>query len=218
MANLFGNIGDDPRMQRQAFLSRIAAARTNLLLMIVFSAVNILMLTLNSGMYFLFSASVPYLLVDFGMFFCGMYPADYYTGELSGMEFADKSLFVIVLILSILILGVYLLCWIFSKKGGVKPLSAALVLFSIDTAIMFLTTGLTSLVDLGFHIWVIVILAMGISAHKKLAAMPKEEAVIESDFTELPTEDVEAQPENNEAASGELTEAEKESAISEEKA
>ena len=107
MSNLFGNLSDDPRIQRQALISRFAAARSNLLLLVVFSAINLLMLATGLGTYFLFSASVPYLITDLGMFLCGMYPEEFYEG-LEGMFFLDKSFFVIMLIISILILGTFL--------------------------------------------------------------------------------------------------------------
>ena len=81
MSNLFGNLSSDPRMQRQALISRYSAARTNLLLMIDFSLVNILMLATNSGMYFLFSASIPYFITDIGMTLCGKYPEEFYQGS-----------------------------------------------------------------------------------------------------------------------------------------
>ena len=190
MSNLFGNLGNDPKMQRQALTSRYAAARTNLLLMIVFSLFNVLMLAANSGVYFLFSASIPYLLTDLGMMLCGMYPQEYYEG-LEAMIFFDKSFFVALLVISLLILAVYLLCWIFSKKKC-GFLIGALVLFSIDTVIMIISYGLSSIIDLAFHIWVIVILAMGISAHYKLRKLPEECGFVEGEFAELPSDGNEA--------------------------
>ena len=188
MSKLFGNLGDDPKMQRQALISRYSAARSNLLLMIIFSLVNILMLATNSGMYFLFSASLPYLLTDLGMTFCGMYPDEYYEG-LEGMIFLDKFFFVILLVISLLILVIYLLCWIFSKKNRCGFLIAALALFGIDTVVMIVAYGISSIINLAFHVWVIFILAMGISAHYKLKKLPEDVGFIEGDFTELPADE-----------------------------
>lgn len=186
MSNLFGS-SNDPRMQRQIWTSRYNAARSNILFMVIFSAFNLLMLATNSGAYFLFSAAVPYIITDTGMFFCGMYPKEFYTGEFEGMVFADKSLFVISLVASILILGIYLLCWFLSKKKG-NALVVALVLFGIDTLVMLWNYGLTDFIDLGFHIWLVVILAMGVSAHSKMKKLPVEERPIEAEFTELPVD------------------------------
>lgn len=191
MANLFGNVSNAPQTQRQALVNKYSAARSNLLIVVAFSLVNILMLATNSGTYFLFSASVPYLLTDIGMGLCGMYPPEYYEG-LEGMYILDKSVFVILLVISLLILGVYLICWIFSKKKC-GFLITALVLFSIDTVVMLLSYGLSSIVDLVFHVWIIVILSIGINAHFKLKKLPQEEKVIEGEFNEI-SENGEANP------------------------
>lgn len=191
MANLFGNVSNAPQTQRQALVNKYSAARSNLLIVVAFSLVNILMLATNSGTYFLFSASVPYLLTDIGMGLCGMYPPEYYEG-LEGMYILDKSVFVILLVISLLILGVYLICWIFSKKKC-GFLITALVLFSIDTVVMLLSYGLSSIVDLVFHVWIIVILSIGINAHFKLKKLPPEENVIEGEFNEI-SENGEANP------------------------
>ncbi len=191
MANLFSNVSSAPQTQRQALVNKYSAARSNLLIVVAFSLVNILMLVTNSGTYFLFSASVPYLLTDIGMGLCGMYPPEYYEG-LEGMYILDKSVFVILLVISLLILGVYLICWIFSKKKC-GFLITALVLFSIDTVVMLLSYGLSSIVDLIFHVWIIVILSIGINAHFKLKKLPPEENVIEGEFNEI-SENGEANP------------------------
>lgn len=201
MSNLFGNLSNDTGMQRQALVSKYSAARLNLLLLIVFSAINLLMLATNSGTYFLFSASVPYLITDLGMFLCGMYPEEFYEG-LEGMFFFDKSFFVIMLIISILILVLYLLCWLFSKKNKVGWLIFALVMFSIDTLVMFGYYGFSPdmIVDIILHIWVIVILAMGINAHYKLKKLPKEEVMIEGEYTEIPTDEAPVEETTEECA------------------
>lgn len=189
MSNYFGGFNDDPRIQRQAMASKYNAARSNLLLLVIFSAINLIMLATGAGTYFLFSASVPYIITYLGMFFCGMYPKEMYEG-LEGMYFLDKSLFFILLAISALILVIYLLCWLFSKDGKVKWLKLALVLFSIDTLVMFLYYGfaINMIVDIIFHVWVIVIMVMGIKAHKKLNDMPAEEPIIEAEYRELPAD------------------------------
>ena len=54
MSNLFGNFNDDPRIQRQALASKYSAARSNLLLLVIFSAINLIMMATGTGTYFLF--------------------------------------------------------------------------------------------------------------------------------------------------------------------
>jgi hypothetical protein len=183
MSNLFNNVSGNAQMEKQSLKSKYSAARINLLGVVLFTLFNILMLVSNSGSYFLFSASVPYMLTEIGMLFCGRFPDEVYTGEFEGMVFADQSLFWGMLIISIIILGVYTLCWFLSRNDNVKPLKAALVLFCIDTGILLLNGGLYAIVDLAFHVWVIYILVMGIKAHKKLQELPDEP--IEAEFTAL---------------------------------
>ena len=185
MSNLFGNFADDPRVQKQALASKYSAARINLLLFIIFSAVNLIMLALGTNTYFLFSATVPYLIVQIAKVYCGMLPPEYYTGELAGMEFADKSFFYISIAVAGLVLGIYLLCWLLSKKNNVRWLIIGLVLVVFDTLLLLLNSGLGSIVDLLFHIWMIVIIGSGIKAYNKLQSLPKEDPVIEGEFRDI---------------------------------
>ncbi len=179
----------DPRMERQALISKYNAARINLLAVVAFTVFNIVTLALGSGSYFLFSANAPYMLTFLGMFLCGMLPEEYYVG-MDGMFYLNKSVFVILLALSIIILALYVLCWYFSKNGKVKWLKAALILFSIDTVVMLITGDISAIIfDIIFHIWVIYILVSGIKAHKKIIAMPNGEVAIEAEYTELPTDE-----------------------------
>lgn len=164
---------------RQVLESKFASARHNILLVVVFTAINIFLLVTNSNTYFLFSAYIPYILVDFGMLLCGMYPSEFYTGEFGGMEFLDKSFFAITLGVAVVILILYLLSWILSKKDRVGWMIFALVFFSIDTVLMLLLNGIAveSIIDVVFHGWVIFSLSSGIHAYYKSKKIPLEEAV-----------------------------------------
>ena len=188
MSSLFGNFADDPRIQKQALKSRYSAARMNFLLFIIFSAVNLIMLAIGTNTYFLFSATVPYLIVQLAKVYCGMLPPEYYTGELAGMEVADKSFFYISLGAAALVLVIYLLCWILSKKNNVRWLTIGLVLIIFDTVLLVLNSGLASIIDLIFHIWMIVIIWIGIKAHSKLKSLPKDEPIIEGEFRDISDE------------------------------
>ncbi len=184
------NIGLDPRMQRQALQNKFTAARMNLLAIVVFTLINIFALATNAGSYFLFSASVPYVITLLAMLMCGMLPPEIYE-DLEGMFFLDESLFYVALVIALLIVALYLVCFFFSKKKPVW-LTVALVLFIIDTAFMFLYYGfsLDMIFDIAFHGWVIWILVSGVKAEKELRKMPKPEAAIEADYTELPGEEM----------------------------
>ena len=100
--------------QRQVLESRLANSRNNILLVVGLTVVNIILLVTNSNTYFLFSAYIPYLLADLGMLFCGLYPSEYYAD--ADMQFYSKGFFAAMLVIATVILVLYMLSWLFSKK------------------------------------------------------------------------------------------------------
>ena len=91
MANFFGQKQSaTPMSPRAALEAKYHASRGNLLLVVVFTLINLVLLLTNSYTYFLFSASLPYVIVDFGMFYCGKYPAELYA-DIPDMVFLDPS-------------------------------------------------------------------------------------------------------------------------------
>ena len=167
--------------QRRLLEERYNKSRHNLLLVLIFTAINIVLLVTNANSYFLFSAYVPYMLVDLGMDLCGMYPAEYYGAEYSEYVFLNPSFFAICLGIALVILAMYLLSWIFSKKARVGWLIFSVVFFAIDFIILLLIVEIDSsiMMDVVFHIWVIVSLMMGIISHFKLKKLPVEEIVVD---------------------------------------
>ena len=147
-------------------LKQVAGGRSSLLTVLIFTVVNLVMLLLDSGTYFLFSASVPYYLTAFGI------------GMDMGMGEAGIGTFTLIALgISAAVLVLYLLCWLLSKKHP-GWFAVALVAFILDTLallglalMMDLLTD--SIMDFVFHIWVIVELVQAIRANgklKKLAA------------------------------------------------
>ena len=164
-----------PFSQRQQLERQYASARMNLLWVVLFTAINIVLLVSNSYTYFLFSAFIPYAIVDYGMIVCGKYPADFY-GDLGQYQFLDSTVLVVLIAVAAVICVLYLLCWIFSKKRRVAWLIIGLVFFALDTVFMLLG-GISAdrILDIVFHGWVIISLTGGIIAHSKLKKLPEEE-------------------------------------------
>ena len=189
---------------RETLQNKFNNTRLNLLLVVAFTAINIFLLVTNSDTYFLFSAYIPYALVSLGMMLCGMYPAEYYGEDLVGVEFFDKSVFAVLLVIAAIITALYLISWIFSKNNKVGWLIFALVIFSLDTAGLLLLGGfdVTNIIDIAFHGWVIVSLATGINACSKLKNMPVEEAgeIEESDEEDFEADDYYAESSINSGA------------------
>ncbi len=173
---LFNNAGRPNGSEREILESKYDSSLYNILLVVGLTAINILLLVTNSNTYFLFSAYIPFILADLGMFLCGMYPSEYYIENFLEMVFLPKSFFVIMLVIAIVILAAYVLSWVFARKRKIGWLIFALVFFSIDTAAMFLFNGLVleSIIDYAIHAWVIVSLANGISAFNKLKKLPAD--------------------------------------------
>lgn len=186
---LFGNFGDEPKTMRAALQSKYSAARTNLLMVVAFTAINILMLAFGGGSYFLFSATVPYLITLYGMLLCGMLPEEVYEG-MEGMFFLDESFFYITLVISAAILALYVICFFFSKKKPVF-LTIGLVIFAIDTLVMVLYYGISAdmIMDAIFHAWVLWILFSGVKANSELKKIPDEEPAIEAEFRDVTEEE-----------------------------
>lgn len=164
---------------RTTLENQYKTARINLLVAIAFTLINIGMIFLGGGTYFLFSIAVPYILALWGALWCGKLPEEWYEGE--QMEFMDPAVMVVMLVIAAIILALYALCFFMSKKNKNGWFVFALVLFSIDTAAMVLILGIgNSIADLIFHAFVIYYLVLGIRVPNKLKALDEAEAAAEA--------------------------------------
>ena len=178
MAKLFNKTTNTaPSSPREILQNKYNSSRANLLLIIAFTVINIVLLFVDGSSYFLFSIFVPYFIASIGMLLTGKLPQEVYEDGWDGLEFFNDTVLYVMLFFAAVILLVYLLCWFFSKKSRVGWLISALVLFCIDTALLFLIQGidLETIIDIIFHIWVIVSLANGIVAYFKLKKLPEED-------------------------------------------
>ena len=157
-------------MNQQSVFDKYATARGNLLLMLAFTVVNIVLLVMGSDSMFLFSASVPYNAMIFGII--------------------DETGFLMIpaIVITVVTLAAYLLCWIFSKKHF-GWMIAALVLFALDIVAMVglwvLAPELFDVVDLLIHGWVLYYLIVGVISGAKIRSLPEGEVPQE----EQPVED-----------------------------
>lgn len=178
MGKLFGNVEPVVMTERQKLERRYKSSLSSLLLITVFSGVNLVLLLTNSDSYFLFSAYIPYLLGDYAMFFGGRYPAEYYA-DVPDIEFFGTEIFAVFVAAAVLFVLFYLVCFLFARKKKAVWLIFALSLFVIDTIVMFVVVGLSvdMIMDIIFHVWAIVSLALGIAAYLKLKKLPEEEEI-----------------------------------------
>ncbi len=149
---------------------QVQMGRRTLLGAVVMTAINLILLLRGQAEYLLFSASVPYYLVWLGKgmdnYFAPIRPNNgVYT--MTGLAAAA------------LLLGVYMLLWLLSRKRGGR-LWMAFALFCVDSAMLLAAALLlrqnigTVLVDLLIHLVVLYQLAVGAKASRKLSMQLSE--------------------------------------------
>ena len=187
-------LGNQPVLtEREKHLKNHNTARYNLLVAIIFTLVNIILGAVGADYYFLFSASIPYLLGVAGV--TGLInrsdivsefiaESEYMPGteefaiEVSVFSTIISVVSAIFVALSIGILFLYFFAWLKSKNPAKRGwMIFALVFFSLDTVAMILLAGEISsdtIIDILFHIYVLVYLIMGVSAASKIKNLPPE--------------------------------------------
>ncbi len=163
--------------ERDKLEAKCKGSRNNLLVVVAFSLINTILLIAGGDSYFLFSASVPYYITFFGMLYTGKFPADYYVGVEDFVPL-DNSFFIVAVVIAVIVIGLYALAWVLSKKRY-GWITFALVFFVIDTLALFGFGGFSvdMIIDYAFHAWVIISLASGIMAASKLKKLPEEQPV-----------------------------------------
>ena len=145
---------------------KVSTGRATLLMILLFTLVNLVFLMADFGTYFLFSASVPYYLTVFCLLMEGWNPAG--------------PMVLAALVVSAVILAVYLMCWILSKKGSGWMITAT-VLFILDTvalipaSFLLLEKPMGNMMDLVFHIWAIVELIQAAVSARKLKTLEQQQ-------------------------------------------
>lgn len=133
-------------------------ARETLLLIIAFTAVNLVLSVMDANLYLLFSAIVPQIILDIGK---------------------EIDATVIFFVIAFCCIGVYFLCWFFANiKRVLMPI--AFVLFIIDTLILVSLTlpfgiFVDYILDFIFHVWVLYYLYHGTVSWKKLKGISETE-------------------------------------------
>ncbi len=154
--------------EREKYLKRIQSGRGNLLLMAVLTVANIVLMLIEAGFNFPFSALLPQIAVSFAQEFSLYY-----------LETEEIICYVIAAVPILL----FLLCWFLSEK---RPdwLWLGLILFLLDTGVLAYLSitefAVSDIIDLLFHAWVLFYLVRGVAAIHKLKELPEEEAIIEA--------------------------------------
>lgn len=205
MASIFRtNVNNQQLSERQNLQNKYNICRANLLLVMIFSIVNMVLPAVGSQSYFLFSAFVPFFLAYLGADATGMFSDEYYATNYAPGEFEalDISFLIVMMAMALVIVALYFLCWIMSKKHGIGWIITALVLFGLDTILMFLIQGVAidAILDIVFHGWVIYYLIVGIVSYRKLKNLPEEDPIAAEWEVTPATETAETAPTQTEIA------------------
>lgn len=141
------------------------SSRLTVLLICVFTAINIILALTGSDSYFLFSASIPYYAVILSYISVA-------AGEL------PMGVLIVAIAFAVVVIAAYLLCFIFGKKHF-GWLIAALILFSLDTIyfiyIIISAFDASMIIDIVFHLYVIYSLVMSVVNFFRLKNTAEEE-------------------------------------------
>jgi len=157
---------------------RFNISRSNLLAVIILTSVNIFLTISNTDLHFLFSASIPMMLL---YFISGI------TSAAGNFTYSAAGI-----IAAFVAMSFYGICWYLSKKHR-GWIVAALVFFAIDTLALIILWAIFSpsrgidislAIEFAFIAWVMYYLIIGTNAWYKLKNMLAYE---ESEFDQTPT-------------------------------
>jgi len=158
---------------------KLQSARISLLLIVILSIVNLFSIFFAET-YFYFSSYLAQLFAEIGYF--------------SYLETGESLLMIIMGVVAVISLVPYILSWIFSKKH-VAWMIVALVFISLDTLLMlfyvpaYLEIGdFTIIINLIFHVAMIVEFALGVKAHFDIKREKAEAEYLAEQYTVEVTE------------------------------
>lgn len=163
-------------------------ARKNLFLMSVFTLVNVVLYLVNANISFVFSATFPPFAVGLGQVFAEIFEMNVFN--------------VLGIAVALFAVGAFLLCYVLSRRYKAFML-VAFILFLLDTLFLGFMT-LTNLdlfeigdiIDIGFHIWVLIYLGMGIKAWSDLRKFPNAPKSVQVSVEPMRYDDVQGDVES----------------------
>ena len=170
-----------PLTKGEILTARYTNARRNILILIIFTVLNIFLALTGSSVYLLFSAYIPYTLVEVGLLLSGKYPEEYYEAlygeQYHTLDFSGKGVILVLLVIvAAFVLLWYFISWKATRKASFGWMLFTLIYFALDTVVMLLIRGVSfgDIFDLLFHGWVLYSLTAGILALRKLRNLPEE--------------------------------------------
>ncbi len=181
---------------RQQLMQKYNTCRVNLLLVILFTLISLATYYFN-GTYFLFSAFLPLLFFAVGAEYAAIADgsaqniSDYAPEAVETLSNIGAGIFLAIgLVIAIVLLSVYFICWLCSKKHPAAMVVVA-VYFAIDCLALLINFDISAILDVVFHVWVMYYLVSAIVANSKLKKLPPDEAApVEGTYTVINGEPV----------------------------
>ena len=179
-----------PIKTKEIYQRELMTSRMTLLLAVIFTVVNLVMVMFDDSTGFLFSAAIPHYTSFFFAFNCGILSEAYYESYYAVYEggkyaetwkeefpFLDPSIFWTVFVVSILIIIGLFVVWLFSKKHrvcSVITLAFYIVdtVFLLGTAFLLRMGGLSLIMQLLFHAWIVYYAVLSVKAWKGIDTAP----------------------------------------------
>jgi hypothetical protein len=140
-------------------------SRNNLLLVVIFTVVNLILNYFNAGVNFLFSATLPQFVFE--------------IAKSVNSEMENNISMIVGIIIAFIIIDTYFLFWVFVRRVRVLIL-AALISFGIDSLLLIYLTfnvefSFSVLLEIAFHVWILYYLIKGVKAWYKLRGVNTED-------------------------------------------
>ena len=170
------------RPELQIAITKTRTSSMNLIGAVAFSLINLIMIISGGNWYLPFSVSFTSFIVAVGQLLWQPTP---------DMEIPSLGIgvYVATIVIALLLLAVYVLCWWMSRPERVmkKPATqksalafsiVALVLYSLDCVFLVLNMDmsqiLSEVIDIAFHAWVMYYLILGVKYYRKWQTLVEE--------------------------------------------
>ncbi len=158
------NVTTPKRFSREYLTQQRSSGKWMILLIVIFTVLNMVLLVCGTERYFLFSADIPHYLTYYGM-------------QMDGGSFGGYS--VAMLIVALFFLGSYTMSWLLVNKNGLW-LKVALILWAMDMVALIVMAVVMNMIqarimDLAIHALLLWEIFQAFRANKRLENMPKEE-------------------------------------------
>ena len=169
-----GSWQSDTDIERKRYERIYGISRHGILIIVLFTLMNLIIKLRTYGDCFIFSAYIPYVLLEYGMLYSGVYPEGFDPGGLTRMAKYDTSFFSIMMVVAVVIVVIYMYCWKYSKKNRSGFMITALLMFSVDTLSYFMSNGVSfdGITEIIFRTVILIGLIAGVIAYFRIKELP----------------------------------------------